>query len=409
MINVLSNIFSFGEEDCGHFYIKILGIKLKFKKNFDIEYYNNLPVDNNKIVLNSVLGSYNCNPKYIAEEILRRKLPYKLVWICNKDLYEKRKIFPKNIKPVKAPTGASFKEYATAKIWVNNERMCQYTENGLQKKKNQIYIQTWHGSLGIKKTASDRNDITPVAQKSLDNDSKLIDYLISNSEYSNEFYKRVFANNGKILKYGYPRNDLFFKNNEELIKKIKNKLKIDNDKKIILYAPTFRENFDLSPYDIDFEKTLKAFEEKLNAKCVIALRLHPRLLARKKHLNFDKTQIKNVTTYPDMQELMLISDVLITDYSSCIYDFVLSKKAGFIYATDIQEYDNGRGLYYPLSETPFPVAKNNDELVENIKNFDYEDYYKKVDEFLKGKGCIEDGNASKRVVDLIEELMAVKD
>ena len=117
------------------------------------------------------------------------------------------------------------------------------------------------------------------------------------------------------------------------------------------------------------------------------------------------TDIIDATDYSDMQELLVATDVLITDYSSSIYDFVLSRKPGFIFATDAEKYDNKRGFYYPLSSTPFLVANNNDEMVKNIENFDENKYKNKVEYFLKEKGCIEDGKASKRVVDLIKDIM----
>ena len=104
-------------------------------------------------------------------------------------------------------------------------------------------------------------------------------------------------------------------------------------------------------------------------------------------------------------ELMLLADIAITDYSSWIYDFVLTRKPGFIYATDLEQYDNERGFYYKLETTPFAIAKNNRELVNNIQNFDMDAYQAKVEEFLQGKGCVEDGKASYRVVEKIKEII----
>ena len=115
--------------------------------------------------------------------------------------------------------------------------------------------------------------------------------------------------------------------------------------------------------------------------------------------------IIDVTMYQDIQELLASADIAITDYSSCIFDFMLTKKPGFIYATDIEEYNTERGFYYPLEETPFPIARNNEELIQNILNFDNEKYQQKVEKFLKDKGCIEDGHASERVVELIKEII----
>ncbi len=153
------------------------------------------------------------------------------------------------------------------------------------------------------------------------------------------------------------------------------------------------------------EKLKNALTSKFGGEWVVFVKLHP-IIADLKNSYLSKYEgVVDVTDYPDMQELLVSADVVITDYSSCIYDYILSNKIGFIYATDVEKYDNTRGLYYSLKETPFLIATNNNEMVENIKNFDNEVYLKKVNEFLKGKGCIDDGKASERVVDLIESIV----
>lgn len=172
-----------------------------------------------------------------------------------------------------------------------------------------------------------------------------------------------------------------------------------------MYAPTFREDGDMSCYSLDFEKLIKTVSEKFGGKWVVMMRLHPRLVNLMQDFAGNKDFIIDATNYSDIQELMVSSDALITDYSSCIYDFMLSRKPGFIYATDVDKYNNGRGLYYSLTSTPFPVASNNDEMIKNIENFDYETYKDGVEEFLKGKGCIDDGHASERVVELIKKII----
>ena len=110
-----------------------------------------------------------------------------------------------------------------------------------------------------------------------------------------------------------------------------------------------------------------------------------------------------------MQELLVAADALITDYSSCIYDFLLTRRPGFIYAPDRKKYEAGRGLCYPLSETPFPVAETNEQLIQAIRSFDEVAYRTRVEEFLRGKGSIDDGRASARVADLIESILEGKE
>ena len=117
---------------------------------------------------------------------------------------------------------------------------------------------------------------------------------------------------------------------------------------------------------------------------------------------------KNVidcSSYPDIQELLVSAECAITDYSSCIFDYLLTYNPAFIYARDLDEFDEERGFYYPFSTTPLSVARNNDELVANIFAFDVDSYRQKVKNFIESKGCIDDGNSSKRVVELIKESM----
>ena len=134
-------------------------------------------------------------------------------------------------------------------------------------------------------------------------------------------------------------------------------------------------------------------------------RLHPRLVFYEKILIPKNTNIYNVTFYPDVQELLVSSDIAISDYSSCMFDFLLTGNPGFIYAPDIEAYNNERGFYYPLEQTPFPIARNNAELKYNIQKFNLGDYKSKVENFLKDKGCIDDGQASVRVCDLIDQIL----
>lgn len=408
---MLEKIYSVKNVGGYHKLYTILGMKFKVFTNsicIDKEYkkfVDNLPVQNNKILFHSNTNSYSCNPKYIAEEILKRKLPYELVWVVNN--LNNKDSFPKEIKIVLKNTEEEKQAYATSKIWVDNDR--KEPDLLVYKKGEQVYIQTWHGSLGIKKTGFERigtsfvNDKIKLAH-SLENSK--IDYLISNGAWDTSFLIRVFGTTAKLFEYGHPRNDIFFKNNDELKRELYSLLNIKNNKKIILYAPTFRDDFNIDCYDINLVDVKKALEKKFGEEYAVLVRLHPSLLSKNIAIDLNDSQIIDVTTYPNMQELLSVTDILITDYSSCIFDFILQKnKYGFIYATDSKSYDTNRGLQYPLSETPFPIAETNKEMIENIDKFNTSVYNEKVEKFLKEKGCIEDGMASSKVVNLIEQLV----
>lgn len=410
MSSLKDRIFSISKIGVDKKQIRIFGIKVRYRTKIEPSFkYEDCLVEENKIVFRTIDGGFSCNPKYIANEIINQNLPYKLVWVVNKNILNYIDDFDREkIKLVMQGSEEDIKETSTAKIIVDNERRIFYIQKGVFKRKGQIYIQTFHGSLGIKKTGIDRGDYDKNSYAVCVADAKQIDYLISNSKYETDFFKKIFFGYGKILEYGHPRNDPFFEENQSIKEKVYKYFNIQKDKKIVLYAPTLRENRNFDNYDLDFESLIKALNKKFNSDFVVLLRYHPLLMQNKNALSV-KNGCINATKYNDMQELLLSSEILITDYSSCIYDFMLSKKIGFIFASDVKEYENGRGLYYPLSTTPFSIAQNNDEMIKNIENFNYEIYKEKVDKFLKEKGCIEDGKASKRVVELIKNLIKNKE
>ena len=390
--------------------IKILGLPiLKIDRSvYFNKYCMNLPIQKNKIVFANFKGSgYGCNPKYIAEEILKRGLNYDLVWLVKKNI--DIDTMPKEIRIIDFNSKKALRELATAKIWIDNQRKLFHIKRGLRKKDGQCYIQTWHGSLGIKKigvacskTNLQMNDIFLT-------DAGMLNFILSNSTFENNVFQENFYNYGELKEYGHPRNDIFFHDNENL-KNIKqrvcNTLNISIETKILLYAPSYRDDGNLTCFNLDCNNIIETLCNITHQKWVLLVRLHPNLIkVSQKIFNFDTTNVFDATKYHDIQELLISSDMMITDYSSCIFDFMLSRKPAFIFATDIEHYNTERGFYYPLESTPFPVATNNEQLVENISNFDYEKYKNEVEQFLKDKGCIEDGHASERVVDLIEEIM----
>lgn len=404
-ITPAQKLFSIYNED-KYKVINVFGFKIK--KDFLTPYIKKVRkqygIKKNKIVFMNYLGSgYGCNPKYITEELLKRNLPYEIVWISNAP----SKDFPKGVRVVPYSPKKTLFELVTAKIWVDNYHKISFIKRGLDKLPEQKYIQTWHGSLGIKKIEKSAECLTKdntwlnCAVKN----SKMTDFWISNSDFESNVYNEAFWDIKEIKKFGHPRNDVFFKDNKGIINRVKTTYDIPENTKILLYAPTFREDEKITHYDIDFDNLKAVLSAKFGGDWTILVRLHSRLEEAFKDYFKNKNNIINATYYPDMQELLVAADVGITDYSSWMFDYMLSKKPVFIYATDIEKYNTERGFYYPLEETPFPIAKDNEELSKNIKDFDDKKYIPKVNKFLAGKGCMEDGHASERVVDLIESMI----
>ena len=405
-LSFTQKLFSIYNED-KYKIIRLFG--LKFKIDFLTPYIKKIRkkfgINKNKIVFVNYLGSgYGCNPKYITEELLNRKLPYEIVWLSNVPT----STFPNGVRVVPYKNKKALFELLTSKVWVDNYHKNYHIKRGLDKLPEQKYIQTWHGSLGIKKIEKSVGCLTRDAKwlECAELNSKITDYWISNSAFEDNVYKEAFWDVKNILQFGHPRNDIFFRDNEDIVKKVKKTYGIPKDTKILLYAPTFREDENISCYDIDFETIKKVLSNKFGGSWTVLVRLHSRLEESFKEYFKDKKDIINATNYPDMQELLAAADVGITDYSSWMFDYMLSKKPVFIYAEDIEKYNTERGFYYQIETTPFPIARNNEELAKNIENFDNKKYIKEVNKFLKEKGCMEDGHASERVVDLIEKIMS---
>ena len=372
-----------------------------------------ITIRKNKIVLLSGDNkTYSCNPKYITEEIIRRDLAYDIIWLLPK-LYSISSV-PEEIKVVNVDDWrACLRELGEAHIWIDNNRKNGLFDKGLIKKEGQFYIQTWHGSLGIKRICKSRpwfslektNKFRFFASKP---DDESVDFVISNSNFDDLMFSDFFFN-CKVIKLGHPRCDVFFLEEDRkrrIYERVHSVLGIPNDVKIVAYMPTFRDTGRVDCYNVNFESLTKTLEAKFGGKWVIVVKVHPKIKRfSKKIFNFSENVVDS-SEYPDAQELLSVVDVCITDYSSCIFDFMLTRRPGFIFATDIEMYNNERGFYYPLETTPFPIATTNEELASNILNFDEKKYKCDVETFLKENGCIEDGHSSERVVDLIEKLMA---
>jgi CDP-glycerol glycerophosphotransferase len=304
--------------------------------------------------------------------------------------------FPPEIILVNYCSIKAFFELASAKVWVDNCRKSLFP----LKRKKQIYFQTWHGGIALKKIEKDAEDkLSLYYVKKAKRDSLMIDYCISNSKQLTELYTESFWYKGEILEYGSPRNDLLVNrnNNDDIVKQ---NLSLSSDCKIVLYVPTFRKNQSFDAYRINYAEIINTLQYKFGNKWYFLVRLHPNLIMKADSLQIPEWVI-NVTSYPDVQELLLITNVLISDYSSVMFDFMLTKRPVFIYADDYSDYKNDRGTYFPLDKTPFLIAENNDQLVNNIMSFDDKNYNKKMDDFLRLMGIYENGNASKLVVDKI--------
>lgn len=365
-----------------------------------IRIFNCLPIRNNKIFLYSYYGSqYGCSPKYISEYIVKNyPNKYDVVWAFN-DVESKKDI--EGIRKVKIMSLRYFYELCTSKVIITNFRTTQM----FKKRKKQYYIQTWHSSLRLKQIEKDAEDTLPNNYVEMAKvDSKKLDLLMSGCKFSTDIFKRAFWYDGEIFEYGTPRNDILFENNVKFNNRIKEKLKINKRKKIILYAPTFRKNNDLNVYNIDYSKIINKLNGKFGGEWIFLVKLHPHLISQSNELVYSKN-VLDVTKYDDIQELLSVADILISDYSSLMFDFGLTKRPCFLYVPDLDEYiKSDRKLYFNINELPFIPVKSNNELVNEINKFDSFKYEKDLERFFNKIGSFEDGKCCKNLEKKLNEV-----
>ncbi len=394
-------------------------IRKRKRKAYMIHHFYHMlrifPVKKGKIVFTTFEGDggFCCNPRYIAEELLHRQRSdrderYELIWLVN----DMKREFPAGIQKVKNTFLNRAYHLATAQVWVDNSRKAY----GTAKRKNQLYIQTWHAALEFKAVGMFRGKLFPrIAYLVSRYDSRLADYVLSNSEWCTQRYPKMLLYDGKILKTGSPRCDIFTTKRTELYRSIRERYGIPSDGKVVMFAPTFRgggqkgkrQVYSEEP-TLDFEMLSNTLHEKFGGTWYIFLRLHPQLAAQMEGipLKNQSEYMVDVSQADDMNEVLAAADVFVTDYSSSAFDAVNMRIPVFLYADDLKEYVEDRGeLMWDMKKLPFEVAETNEELRRIIERFEQKGYEDAVGEFLTECGVVEDGKASARVADVIEEFV----
>ena len=183
---------------------------------------------------------------------------------------------------------------------------------------------------------------------------------------------------------------------------------IERTKELVLYAPTFRADHSFKAYNIDFERLRTNLQKRFGKEYVILVHLHPNVANVEGGIEYDGTTVVNSTFYPDTQELIAVSSILIGDYSSINYDFSLKRLPVFRYVSDLEEYRNDRDLYFPFDEYPYPYSQNNDELETLILNFDEDKYMKNLNDFFNKLGAVIESGAAKKIADLMVDYFSAK-
>lgn len=379
------------------------------------------PVNRKKIAFCCIEGTtgYSCNPKYIARELISRnsekKTDFEFFWLVN----DTNKKFPPQIKVVKNTLWKRAYTLATAGIWIDNSRK----QLEVRKRKEQLYIQTWHARLGFKPTCMDRGaSFSRIAYLVSKHDSDMVDYWLSNSDWYDKTLPTGSLYEGKTLRTGSPRCDILINANDEIKENIRKQYQIEKDARILMYAPTFRggsqgihRELDINEEnEPDFEQLIKAFEKKFGGKWYLFLRMHPQLTVRNIHPIINEPgekkqdyinlagRIIDVSQVDDMYELLAGCNAFLTDYSSAAFDAAAMRIPVFIYAADYKAYEKERGsLLWDLKKLPFPLAQNRKEMSQKIECFEEKKYQDALTGLFQETGMMEDGEGSVKVANFI--------
>lgn len=397
----------------------ILQCRYKYQmRTICAEYVKEYPVEE-KTILYEAFGGRGmiCNPyaifKYLISEEKYRD--YKHIWIIddyldNGEEIEKYKKYP-NVKFVKYKSKEYCKAISTAKYLINNVSFPSY----FAKRKEQVYLNTWHGT-PFKYMGFDIQG-AGVAQGNTAENLLNADYIVSSGSYMTRTayensYKLKNIYEGVVLEEGFPRNDTFFRNNrEEILEKLhKCGINLENDKKIILYAPTWRgEKYSTPETEMEtIYELIRTVRENIDsAKYQLIIKLHQIVYYHMKEYQVETGSEYNifVPATMDTNELLAITDVLISDYSSIFYDFLNTDRSVLFYHPDKDDFEHNRGLYFEEENLPGPVAADKETLGGFLQNISsavepYQERYRQI----KSQNCLwDDGHACERIAAAVFE------
>lgn len=354
-----------------------------------------VPIKKGRIVFDSYLGSqYSCNPKALYEYLLNKDADsFEFIWAFSEP--EKYDFLSKN-KNTKICKYRSLKHkfysFSAQMIVFNFHRT-----NEMPSRNGQIRLQTWHGGGCYKKTGKGIGYNSAIHNWVLERQSKydITHYVSSSQFFTDEVIHFQYGFYGNVLNIGMPRNDILFSSNEEVRSYVRSELNIPNGTFAVLYAPTYRDNgAPLAPLDI--AELSDSIKKRFGRDTVVLIRAH------RFSRNYDFENAVDVSDYPDMQELLIACDMLISDYSSSIWDFSFTEKPCFLYTPDLENYEKIRGFDRDIHSWGFPVCKDNEELQNSILSFDENQFKCSMNKHHKDLGSFETGTACEQIYKLLK-------
>lgn len=355
-----------------------------------------LPVKKNRVMV-SVYDrkGLTCNPKYIVLELLRTYgSRLEILWVT-KYPDTCREVEDLGIRVVKTNSLSHAFLYLRTRFYITNDNFPSWARH----RKSQLWLNTWHGAMNYKNIGYDfLEPMNPTSFRVFRLANRQADFFLSGSRFFAENTAQSFRFDRDVfLPTGLPRNDILFGDGTAVQQKVRDFYHIPGQKRLAVFAPTFRKDRRDDAYGMDFAAVRQALSQRFGGEWAILFRNH----------NFVKDTLGHsgtvdVSGYHDMQELLCAADILISDYSSCLYDFCLTGRPAFVYATDLQSYmTSDRSFAYPFEKWPYPASDSNETLIRAIARFDGETYRQRIAAHLQDVGAYDKGTASKQVADLI--------
>lgn len=343
------------------------------------------PINDRKIVIANFGGKgYGSEGKAIADRIMEARNDLDIVWLVrNPD--EK---LPKDIRGIKFASIKAIYEQVTAKVWIDNRRKPGY----VRKRRGQYYIHTWHGGGPcLKWVENDASDTLPREYiEYAINDSKMANLMVSGSDWRTKNMRDSFWYDGEIAKC-----DLFKKIKSESESDIKSKVynffdELDDNDHLLLYAPTFRADKNLECYNMNFSEVIDTLSNVYGGTWKVIVRLHPSIVSLDGFMHYTD-KVLNGSQYSQIEDLIIATDFLVTDYSGCIFDGFKLKRKVILYALDLEHYlSKERGMYFDIHSLPAPLCRNMNEFLECLKTFDEAKYEKDRNAFVDEIGYYDD-------------------
>ncbi len=376
-----------------------LRLKMWFARMCQYLLYFFVPLRKNRIMFYAHnRKGYVCNPKYLLSHILQREPGrYELFWVS---------CFPDSCEPMDGVTVVARRSFAYFFVFIRTKYFItnDMVDENLVKKKGQVFISTWHGGGAYKKVGIETSGENAEISKYFGRWYRRLDHFVSSCRVCTELYSEAFGlDKNKFWEIGTPRNDLLFKNQPPVRQKVLNHYHLPVETKLLLFAPSFKqeESAEWTAAADEWAEVIRGLDqmETDGTAWAVLYRTHYFRTAPEMPEN---SRMLNGNDHYDMQELLCAADILITDFSSSIWDFSLMGKPVFLLGRELREYEqNDRGFFITPDKWPYMRVDEVTEIPSLLSNIDMDELRDAYEEHFDYMGSFETGNACQQFMDLL--------